>query len=85
MAGRDAVVHSEPGRADGDIRQILQLVIFVSIQNSKLWTRRTRGLLCSFLNKASGTFNGYPIFQSEMNDDYLYGDPGYSWDEHIQA
>lgn len=39
----------------------------------------------SFCNEASDNFNGYPAFQSEMIADDLYGNPGYSWDDYIEA
>jgi len=39
----------------------------------------------SSCKRASGNFDWYLIFQSEMNGDHFYGDPQYSWDSYIQA
>jgi hypothetical protein len=36
-------------------------------------------------NKASGDFEGTTFFHLEINDDHLYRDPEYSWDQYIHA
>lgn len=47
-----------------------------------MWFIRLMRTSC---NKAFGNSDRDSPFQSEMNDDHLYRDPEYSWDEYIQA
>jgi hypothetical protein len=36
-------------------------------------------------NVAFGNFHGHQTFQSEMNDDHVYRDAQYSWDDYSEA
>ena len=55
-----------------------------------LWKRQNSGtvrvgalLHITSWSQASGDFDKPTSFQSEMNDDHLYRDPEYSWDDYI--